>query len=376
MVNRNNIGKKMPGGQIANRQLLSILFIMRSTLAIAFLPVVTTGNARQDAWAAGLLTGVCSALITVAIGGLGPKFPDKTVVEYSQELLGTFLGKFVSLIYLTVFLLLASIDVRVYGEVLVTGFIPETPLLFIISTMVIASTYAAFHGVEIIARNAEFVFPLFAGMLLVTFVAAIPSIDIGRLQPVLARGVKPILIGSITPISVVLQMMTLPFLLPRVREPSKAVNTAIWAVVLASVLLAAGASITIGVLGADLAERSVFPFFVLARAIRLTDFLERLEALIVFPWGFGLFIGVAVYIYCGAKGLSQVFGLKDYRPLLPAMAVIWIAMSLHLATDVFELTRFLKPDALGPLALFLIGIPQGLLWLAYGVKTLLSRMGG
>ena len=51
-------------------------------------------------------------------------------------------------------------------------------------------------------------------------------------------------------------------------------------------------------------------------------------------------------------------------------------MSLHLATDVFELTRFLKPDALGPLALFLIGIPQGLLWLAYGVKTLLSRMGG
>lgn len=366
----------MPEGQIANRQLFFVLFIMRSTLAIAFLPVVTTGYARQDAWAAGLLTGVCSALITVVIGGLGPKFPGKTLVEYSEELLGSFVGKAVSLIYLAVFLLLASIDVRVYGEVLVTGFIPETPLMFIISTMVIASTYAAFHGVEIIARNAEFIFPLFAGMLLVTLVAAIPSIDIGRLQPVLARGVKPVLLGSITPISVALQMMTLPFLLPMANKPKKAVNTASWAVVLASILLAVGAIVTIGVLGTDLAERSVFPFFVLARAIRLTDFLERLEALIVFPWGFGLFIGVAVYIYCGAKGLSQVLGLKDYWPLLPPMAVIWIAMSLHLATDMFELARFLRPDAIGPLALLLIGIPQGLLWLAHGVRSLFSRMGG
>lgn len=348
---------------------------MRTTIIIAFLPVVTSGEARQDAWAAALLAAVGAALITFVIGGLAPKFEDQTVIQYAQELLGSFLGKAVSLIYLVVFLFMAAVDVRIYGEVLVTGFIPETPLLFVISTMVIASAYAVYEGIEVIARSAEFIFPLFLGMLFVTLLAAIPSMDIGRLQPVLARGTKPVLIGSITPISMVLQMMTLPFLLPRTRQPQRGVKTAIWSVVLAALLLMVSAIVTIGVLGSDLAERSVFPFFVLARTIRLTDFLERLEALVVFPWGFGLFIGVAVYLYCGAKGLTQVFGLKDYRPLIPPMAIIWIAMALHLSSDMVELAKFLQPHTIGPFALLLIGVPQILLWTAYGIRKLSDKLG-
>lgn len=361
-------------GQIANRQLLYVLFIMRTTIAIAFLPVVTTGQARQDAWLAALLTAAGAALITYIIGGLSPKFPDQTVVEYSQELLGGFLGRAVSLIYLAVFLFMAAVDVRVYGEVLVTGFIPETPLIFIISSMVIASGYASYKGVEVIARSAEFIFPPFLAMLLIALVAAIPSVDTGRLQPVLARGMKPVLVGSIIPTSMVVQMMTLPILLPRAGNPKAAVRTAIWSVVMAALIVMAGAIATTGILGPDLAERSVFPFFALARAIRITDFLERLEALVVFPWGFGLFIGVAVYLYCGAKGLSQLFGLKDYRPLIPPMAIIWIAMSLHLSTDMFELIRFLRPQIIGPFALLIIGVPQSLLWLAYGIRKLVAKL--
>ena len=147
-------------GQIANRQLLFILFTMRATIAVAFLPVVTTGDARQDAWAAGLVAVAGSALIAKFIGSLGSRFQGKTVVEYGQELLGGFLGKAVSLIYLWVFLFIAAVDVRVYGEILITGFIPETPLIFVISTMVIASSYAAYKGIEVIGRSADLILPM------------------------------------------------------------------------------------------------------------------------------------------------------------------------------------------------------------------------
>ena len=356
------------GGQIAGRQLFFILFMMRANIGVAFLPIVTMGGAMQDAWAAGLVTVVGSALIALFIGGLGSRFPDQTVVEYGQALLGNVLGKAISLVYLWVFLFIAAVDVRVYGEVLVTGFLPSTPLIFVISLMVIASSYAAYKGVEVIARSADLILPIFTAMILTTILVAIPSVKWGRLQPTLARGIKPILKGSITPTSIALQAMTLSILFPRVNKPARAIRSAVWAMALASLFLVPSSIMTIGVLGPDLAGRSVFPFFSLARAIRLTEFLERLEALVVFPWGLGLFIAVSVYLYCGAKGLSQIFNLKDYRPLIPPMAIVWVAMSIQVSADMFELSRFFLPEVIGPFALALILVPNGILWLAYGIR--------
>lgn len=360
-------------GQIAGRQLLSILFMMRAHIGIAFLPIVTMGGAMQDAWAAGIVTTVGSVLIALFIGGLGSRFPEQTVVEYGQDLLGSLLGKAISLVYLWVFLFIAAVDVRVYGEVLITGFIPETPLVFAISLMVIASSYAAYKGIEVIARSADLILPIFALMILTTILVAVPSVNWGRLQPTLARGIKPILKGSITPTSIALQAMTLSVVFPRVNKPERATASAVWAMALASLFLVPSSIIAIGVLGPDLASRSVFPFFSLARAIRLTEFLERLEALVVLPWGFGLFIAVSVYLYCGAKGLSQVFNLKDYRPLIPPMAVLWIAMSIQVSADMFELSRFFRPEVIGPFALVLILVPNGMLWLAYGIRRLTQK---
>ncbi|NLK08170.1 MAG: endospore germination permease [Firmicutes bacterium] len=360
-------------GQIGGRQLLLILFIMRATIGIAFLPIVTVAGPMEDAWLAGFGAAIGSALIALVVGSLSSKFPTQTVVEFAQELLGTVFGKIVSLIFLWVFLFVAAVDVRMYGEVLVTAFLPETPLFFVIAVMVVVSSYAAYQGIEVMGRTADFIFPVFVLMILTTTVAAVPSINWGRLQPIAAKGIRPILRASITPTFIALQVMTLPVLLPRVSKPEKATAYAVWAVVLASFLLIPTSIVTIGVLGADLASRSVFPFFNLARAVRISEFLERLEALVVFPWGLGLFVAVSIYLYCGAKSLAQVLNIKDYRPLIPPMAVVWVAMSIQVSADMFELGRFFLPEVLGPFALTLIAVPHGLLWLAYGVRKLKKK---
>lgn len=83
--------------KIANRQLFYILFMMRTTLAIAFLPVMTSADALQDAWLAAGVAFFGAAVLVCVIGGLAIRFPRETLVEYSQKLLGKWPGKCLSL---------------------------------------------------------------------------------------------------------------------------------------------------------------------------------------------------------------------------------------------------------------------------------------
>ena len=53
--------------QISNRQLWFILFLLRSTIILAFLPVLTSADALQDAWISALITLVGSEIFVLLI---------------------------------------------------------------------------------------------------------------------------------------------------------------------------------------------------------------------------------------------------------------------------------------------------------------------
>ncbi len=74
--------------RISNRQLIFILIMNRTIIGLSKLPEINTGTAAQDAWATSLVVGAGTALLAIVIAGLGVRFPDKTIIHYSQDLLG------------------------------------------------------------------------------------------------------------------------------------------------------------------------------------------------------------------------------------------------------------------------------------------------
>ncbi|MFY9370656.1 MAG: endospore germination permease [bacterium] len=356
--------------KIANRQLLYILFMMRTTVVIAFLPVLTSADAAQDAWLAALLTFFGTAGIAFLVAGLGTRFPEQSLVQYSQELLGPWLGKIPALVVLWALLTIAATDTRIYGEMLVTSFLTETPLPFIIGTMVIISAIGAREGIEVLGRLADVFFPLFVFILAISLLLPLPEFRTLNLEPVLARGLGPVLQATITPVAVGAQLLVLTILLPNLTSPRLATRTALWAMAGAGFTLLVTTLITVGVLGPDFVSRSPFPFYTMTRAIEISEYLQRVEAAIIFAWGFGVFVGIAVILYSGARGLAQLLGLADYRPLVFPMAVIQGTFALHAYEDIFQVLTFFRPGNIGPYILgwFLLGlIPP---WLAYLVRQL------
>lgn len=120
-----------------------------------------------------------------------------------------------------------------------------------------------------------------------------------------------------------------------------------------------------GILGPSQAARSVFPFYALVRSIEVTEILQRIEALAMFAWGFGLFVGVSTALYCGAYGLGQVVGIADYRPLVFPMAVIQATLAVHGYKDIFQVLMFFKPNVIGPYVLSWLVLSLIPLWVVH-----------
>lgn len=361
--------------KITNRQLFFILFMMRVTVVIGFLPVLTSADAQQDAWISAIVSFFGAALLVLIIVGLGMRFPDMTAVEYAQKLIGKWAGKAVSLIFVWAFLVIAATDIRIYGGVLITGFLSETPLSFIIFTMVIAGSIAAYSGIEVISRAADLLFPVFLSMLVLSLMFAIPDFLLlkNNLEPVLARGAGPVLRGSIIPTIIIAQYLILTMIIPSTEQPKKALRVALWALAGASAVLVLATLTVIAIMGPDRGYRTVFPFFSMVTTLNISEFLERIEPLTLFAWGFGVFIGVSTFMYCGSKGMAQILGLEDYRPLVGPLAVISGVFAIHSYQNVFQLLTFFQPKIAGPYALSLIIVPMGILWTAYGIRCLQNR---
>lgn len=368
----------MPQEKIANRQLYFMLFFIRCNVAVALLPVLTTADALQDAWISAIVQFFPALLLLLFFGSLGQRFIGLTAAQYSEKLLGRWAGRGLTLVIAWVFLHMAAIEVRTYADMLVTAFLPDTPLVFLIGAMVIASAAAAHAGIEVIGRAADLLFPVYLLMIIGSLLFPLPQLQefLVNLEPVLARGAGPVLRGAATPAVFTLQFLVLTMLAPSANEPKRVLRTAIWALAGATAVLIPLAVVTIAILGPQMGSRAVFPFFSMVRVIAISEFFERIEALAVFAWGLGLFIELAVYLYCGGRALSQIFGMPDYRPLILPMAVIWTAFGSHVARNMFQLIDFFKPHFFVPYALALLMVPFGILWMAYLLRRLLRGRSG
>ena len=354
--------------KIANRQLFNIFFIMRTTIVISILPVLTAGQAQQDAWLVAGIAFFLSAVFIWLLGRLALKFPDQSIVQYSEVLLGKWPGRLVSLFYLGIFLLMGFTDLRTYGEVLRTGFLPETPMIVILGSMVLLAVMVVYAGLEPLGRMSDLIFPFFTLAVLLTLFFPVLEADFSNLRPILYHGWRPVLFAALTPTAIAAQYANLAILVPAVNQPQKTLRAALISLFWASLVLVLAAVIVVAVLGPDEGARAVFPVFKMIRAIRVSEFLERIEIFPIFAWGLGLFITLAVNLYSLSKGISQLCLLKNNRPLLLPLAVIISALALQGYSDSFELRRFFQPKIIGPFLLFVLFFPVVVLWGAYFIR--------
>ena len=125
------------------------------------------------------------------------------------------------LLYLLQYLHMASTDLRMYAEVLKINFLTETPLVVIMVMMTLTVYMVVYHGLEPLGRSADVIFVLFLLMVALTVLLPLIKFDPSNLEPVLARGISPVLRASIIPAMVTAQYINLAMITPRLTNRKK-----------------------------------------------------------------------------------------------------------------------------------------------------------
>jgi spore germination protein KB len=320
--------------KISSYQLFVLILLFELGSALLF-PLAT--ETKQDAWIAVLLGMLGGFVLFLVYHCLYCFYPDMLPTEYTQKIIGKFLGRSLSFVYILYFTYLAARVLRDFGELLVTFAYPDTPLFIINALLTLAVVYTIRKGIEVLARTGELLFVLMYLLAITGFILVVVSglIDINNLKPVLEEGIFPVLKATIT------QTLYVPFgevivftmIMPYLNKSKKARMTGLFALGLSGINLAIVMAFNISVLGVDLTTFSAFPLLSTIQTIQVADFLERLDVYFMLALIIGGFFKISIFCYAAVTGTANLFNIKEPSRMVYPIGLVILILSITMSSN-------------------------------------------
>ncbi|MBO8171616.1 MAG: endospore germination permease [Bacillaceae bacterium] len=308
--------------RISNLQLtlLTANFITASTLLV--MPQAYLDLSLQNTWFVPFLWFLLTTLlITTAFVGWNKI---ETLDFQSDETRSSRTGQKLLAILMILFLMFILIrDLRAFTDFTGTALLELTPQPVIIFTSLICLLYLVWLGFEVIARFNDIYFSLLFIIILFLPLLLLNEIDMAKLLPPLQINAVPsILQTTFVGLAWVGELVIIFLFVGNVQPKSDVRRSVIWGVGLAVIFIFILLGSIISVLGSTLARYTVYPSYILVRQINITDFLDRLDLLVVSFWIPAIFSKMALTFYGIHRSFNMLFGTDTKIFLVPLALII------------------------------------------------------
>ncbi|MFF2593150.1 spore germination protein [Priestia megaterium] len=318
-----------------------------------------------DVWLTVILGGIITMIAGVIMVKLSQRFPEKTFYQYSQEIVGKWIGKLFSFLMIGYFLALGGFHARSLAEV--TGYLllEGTPKWAMIMPFMWASLYLIRGGINPIARLFEIILPITVILFLLVAFMSIKIFEVDNLRPVLGSGITPVLKGIRTTALAFTGPEFMLLILAFMKEPNKAVKAVLVGTAIPLLLYVITVVMVIGAFSVGGVVTRTWPTLDLIRSYELTGLIfERFDSLLLVVWIMQMFTSFTVNHYAASLGLSQLFKKNIHSFMYGVLPVIYlISMVPRNINDVFKLG-----DMVGNAALILFGFLPVLLLIISKIK--------
>lgn len=357
--------------KISGLQLFWLIVCTETGLSLLLTVSSAIARAKQDAWISVGLAGFFGIGVVFLAAKVSLLHPDQTFIQYSQTILGKWLGKLIIVPYFVMWYSLDGIVLRDSSDFIYISLFTKTPLSVVMIALLILAVYVIYiGGIEGIARCSEIMGPLILLMIAGTCVLALKYLDWHQLTPVYAdSGWKSILSGALPSGAfygeMVLFMMVFCFL----SDSRQTLSRAIWGMAIPSFLLFVAAALAIMTFGPMLSATMWFPFFNMTRFISVLSFIENVDILVVVIWMFSVFIKLSLFLFVTIYGTAQWLHIKNWRKLIGFVVPIVFIIALipkNIAEVVIDFPlKFWVPYIM---PINVIGIPL-LLWIVGTIRN-------
>lgn len=312
---------------VSNYQLLLLTSVLVVGASPLIIPTLVASVAGKDSWISVICATIVGLLVVWVNIYLAQLHPGKTFVEFTQQLLGKWLGGFVS-ISLIMIEFLAGTDVIWYvGDFFTTVYMTRESKYYINVLFIAVLAIALLYGLEALARAREILFVITLAFYILVLLLLIPEYKIDNLLPIMENGAAPVIAG-IFPImnNAVFPIICLSMIFTtNIKDLAEAKISIFKGYFFGMVEVFFGILMCLLVVGGTCTENLRYPLFSVTKEIDVGVIFSRLEGLIVIIWLVVSFFAAFIYIYAGTLGLSQVLGLNDYkRIVIPVLLIVTV----------------------------------------------------
>ncbi|MFC7393513.1 GerAB/ArcD/ProY family transporter [Scopulibacillus cellulosilyticus] len=349
-------------GKISVLQMGMMTYLMIGATAILIVPSITAQKAGRDMWLSPVFSSLSGILAVWIAWKLYKLFPEESIIEASEKILGRTLGKILSFPFLFFLLHTYGTIAREYGEFVTAAYLYKTPIGVVMGFMILVCIFAVRGGIEVIARCTQIFLPMIILFSFVMIILVLPDLNPYNMLPILESGLMPAIKGSISPHIWFIEFFYISFLFPLLNRRKKVLRGGMVPVLTLMLTMVISNLIGLFVLG-DLTAKFNFPIYTVGKYISIADFLQHLDAIILAIWIGGNFIQLSVWLYVLVLGTAQWLNLSDYRPIVFPLGFLSTLFSIWVVPNFQDLVLFFStaviPWAYITLAvypLFLLGV--------------------
>ncbi|MFD0769410.1 endospore germination permease [Bacillus sp. CGMCC 1.60114] len=317
------------------------LMIVPTIIATAGLvvPAITGKYAGRDMWISPILGALTGFFTVFIVYQLHKRYPKESIIQYSIHIIGRIPGKIVGFVYLFYLLHSSGLIARQYADFIITSFLPKTPMIVIIGSMILVCAFTVRGGVEVLGRASQLLAPIFI-LPPFLFILLLPDLELKNIFPIMGQGMMPSILGSAVPQAWFSEVSLISMLLPFVADREKGRKWGMVSVFVAMLILVYTNIVGILLFGESVTTYT-YPVFTAFRYISVATFLEHLESVVITIWVLGLFIKLSVFYYALVLGTAQWFQLSNYRPLVFPLGFLVILFGIWVSPNMSELDHFL-----------------------------------
>jgi spore germination protein len=356
--------RREPGMVLTAFQLGTMLLGVMLSLGPLFIGRIAVEATARDGWLAVCIASVLVLLNVWQLHGLAARFPNQTVTQYAEQLLGKVAGKLLASVLIALSILSCAVTLWYTGHLFNTYVLLLTPSYVIAFFLMALTAYLAYCDLRALGRVIVIIFFLSMPFNLF-FVSPVASHgDWLNVMPMFENDWGTIAKGVLTVLFAFAGYEVLLTYFPYVKDKAKVFLHALWSVAFVCLMFILAALTQQLVYPLDYLEKVWVPS-VQYVALSTLPILERTDMIFIMFWFVVLFKTNIMYFYRAVIEVGHLFHSKKKSLIVGVLAVMVFGISC-VSVNVEQMERWfiwLFSTSVG-----LNFLLPPLLWVAYRLR--------
>lgn len=329
-------------GKLKSANMFSILIQGLMGIRVLSLPRDVIGYAKNDAWISMLIMYAITLVTAYAFYWTTTKYKELDAAQMHIAVFGGFLGRIFLIPIIFYIIITVGLSLRLFAYSIKIFLLDKTPVSVIIFLMLISCLYCIRKDMKTISIVLDILLPIVLISTLLPVVLPIKSADPGNLLPVLHRGIKPVILGTLQIVDPLMPCAIIAFILPYFNERKSVKKYIFWAVTVTSFIYLSIIVVCLMIFGTNEIDYLLFPTLTLTKAIQTSALVfERAESLFMISWIPITFSTILLnYIPCKLT-LKVFFNVKKDNLIIYGVFPVFFIIAM-LPQNIVEVTRYLK----------------------------------